>query len=65
MPGPLSWYFHHLPKPLHRVEVAGNHVAQLVVPFGSVRAAADRRGAAALIVVVTQLWLVASATSPG
>src|SRR4029077_3461087 len=33
IPGPLSWYFHHLPKPLHRVEVAGNHVAQLVVPF--------------------------------
>src|SRR6202022_1934073 len=34
MPGPLSWFFHHLPKPLHRVEAAGNHFAQLVVPFG-------------------------------
>ena len=34
MPNPLSWYFHHLPKPLHRVEAAGNHFAQLVVPFG-------------------------------
>ena len=34
MPGPLSWFFHHLPKPLHRIEVAGNHFAQLVVPFG-------------------------------
>ena len=34
MPGPLSWFFHHLPKPLHRVEVVGNHFAQLVVPFG-------------------------------
>ena len=22
MPGPLSWFFHHLPRPLHRVEVA-------------------------------------------
>ena len=33
MPGPLSWFFHHLPKPLHRVEVAGNHFAQLIVPF--------------------------------
>lgn len=33
MPGPLSWFFHHLPKPLHRIEVAGNHFAQLVVPF--------------------------------
>ncbi|WP_143674632.1 lipase maturation factor family protein, partial [Streptomyces caniscabiei] len=33
MPGPLSWFFHHLPKPFHRVEVAANHVTQLVVPF--------------------------------
>src|SRR3989338_1995139 len=33
MPNPLSWWFHHLPKPLHRVEVLGNHFAQLVVPF--------------------------------
>ena len=33
MPGPLSWFFHHMPRPLHRVEVAGNHLAQLVVPF--------------------------------
>jgi hypothetical protein len=37
MPGPLSWFFHHLPKPLHRIEVAGNHFAQLVVPFGCSR----------------------------
>ena len=29
MPGPLSWFFHHLPKPLHRIEVAGNHFAWL------------------------------------
>ena len=36
MPGPLSWFFHHLPRPLHRVEVAANHVTQLVVPFGQV-----------------------------
>ncbi len=34
LPGPLSWYFHHLPKPIHRLEVVGNHVCQLVVPFG-------------------------------
>ena len=46
MPNPLSWYFHHLPRPLHRLEVAGNHVAQLVVPFGLFAPAADRRGRA-------------------
>ena len=59
MPGPLSWFFHHLPKPLHRVEAAGNHVAQLVVPFG-LFAPQPVAGIAGAIVVVTQLWLVAS-----
>jgi hypothetical protein len=59
MPGPLSWFFHHLPKPLHRIEVAGNHFSQLVVPFGlfAPQPVASVSGA---IVVVTQLWLVLS-----
>jgi Lipase maturation factor len=59
MPGPLSWFFHHLPKPLHRVEVAGNHFAQLVVPFG-LFAPQPVASVAAAIVIVTQLWLVLS-----
>ncbi|BBY03834.1 lipase maturation factor family protein [Mycobacterium seoulense] len=59
MPGPLSWFFHHLPKPLHRIEVAGNHFAQLIVPFG-LFAPQPAASIAAAIVVVTQLWLVAS-----
>jgi hypothetical protein len=59
MPGPLSWFFHHLPKPLHRVEVAGNHFAQLVVPFG-LFAPQPVASAAGAIVVITQLWLVVS-----
>jgi len=59
MPGPLSWFFHHLPRPLHRVEAAGNHVAQLVVPFG-LFAPQPVAGVAATIIIVTQLWLVAS-----
>jgi Lipase maturation factor len=59
MPGPLSWFFHHLPRPLHRIEVAGNHFAQLVVPFG-LFAPQPAASVAAAIVVVTQLWLVAS-----
>lgn len=57
MPGPLSWHAHHLPRWWHRVEVAGNHVTQLGLPwllllpqpFASV---------AGLAVVVTQGWLV-------
>lgn len=59
MPGPLSWFFHHLPKPLHRIEVAGNHFAQLVVPF-ALFAPQPVAGGAAIVVIVTQLWLVAS-----
>lgn len=59
MPGPLSWFFHHLPRPLHRIEVAGNHFAQLVVPFGLFAPQPIASGAAA-IVIVTQLWLVLS-----
>ncbi|MFI9401963.1 lipase maturation factor family protein [Nocardia sp. NPDC052316] len=59
MPGPLSWFFHHLPKPLHRIEVAANHFAQLIVPFG-LFAPQPVASVAAGIVVVTQLWLVIS-----
>ncbi|MGF1425577.1 lipase maturation factor family protein [Kitasatospora sp. LaBMicrA B282] len=59
MPGPLSWYFHHLPMPLHRVEVAANHLAQLGLPvllFAPQPIASWAAGA----MVVTQLWLIAS-----
>src|SRR5690348_5147419 len=59
MPGPLSWWFHHLPRPLHRVEVAANHVTQLVVPFG-LFAPQPISGTCAGIMVVTQLWLIVS-----
>ncbi|MFS0911191.1 lipase maturation factor family protein [Microbacterium sp. 179-I 3D2 NHS] len=33
MPGPLSRQAHLLPRWFHRLEVVGNHFAQLVVPF--------------------------------
>ena len=59
MPGPLSWFFHHLPRPLHRVEVAANHVTQLVVPFG-LFLPQPVSGVCAAVMLVTQLWLVAS-----
>ncbi|MBH1937052.1 lipase maturation factor family protein [Streptomyces sp. AV19] len=59
MPGPLSWFFHRLPRPLHRVETAANHFAQLVVPFG-LFAPQPVASVAAGLVIVTQLWLVAS-----
>ncbi|HEY7045793.1 MAG TPA: lipase maturation factor family protein [Jatrophihabitantaceae bacterium] len=59
MPGPFSWYFHRLPDPLHRVEVAANHAAQLGVPFLLFTPQPVATVAAALL-IVTQLWLVAS-----
>jgi hypothetical protein len=59
MPNPVSRYAHLLPKRIHRLEVLGNHFAQLVVPFflfvpGPVGTVA------AVIVIVTQGWLVIS-----
>jgi hypothetical protein len=59
MPNPLSWYFHHLPKSIHKIEVLGNHFAQLVVPFGLFVPQPVAAGAGAII-VLTQAWLVLS-----
>jgi hypothetical protein len=59
MPNPLSWYFHHLPRRLHRLEVLANHATQLGVVF-VIFAPQPAASAAALVVVVTQAWLMLS-----
>ncbi|MEU3859496.1 lipase maturation factor family protein [Streptomyces sp. NPDC028722] len=59
MPGPLSWFFHRLPRPLHRAEAAANHVTQLVVPV-LLFTPQPVASAAAALMIVTQLWLVLS-----
>ncbi|MGW0734956.1 lipase maturation factor family protein [Streptomyces sp. NPDC002851] len=59
MPGPLSWFFHHLPRPLHRVEVGANHVTQLAVPF-LLFTPQPVASVAATLMVLTQLWLILS-----
>src|SRR5437867_4773108 len=59
MPNPLSWYFHHLPKRLHRLEVLGNHFAQLAVPF-FLFFPQPVASFAGLVIVLTQSWLVLS-----
>lgn len=59
MPNPLSWYFHRLPQTLHKIEVAGNHFAQLLVPFG-LFAPQPVAAIAAAIIVITQGWLIVS-----
>jgi hypothetical protein len=59
MPNPLSWLFHHLPRPLHRAEAVGNFVAQLVLPFG-LFLPQPFATVAALLMIGTQLYLVVS-----
>src|SRR5206468_6548653 len=59
MPNPLSWFFHHLPKPLHRIEAAGNYFAQLVAPFG-LFLPQPIAGLSALVMIGTQGYLVIS-----
>jgi hypothetical protein len=59
MPGPLSWFFHRLPRPVHRVETAANHAAQLLAPV-LLFTPQPIAGTAAGVMIVTQLWLVAS-----
>jgi hypothetical protein len=59
MPNPMSWWFHRVPTRLHRLEVLGNHFAQLVVPFGLFMPQ-PVAGIAAGYMILTQLYLVVS-----
>ncbi|WP_158863116.1 lipase maturation factor family protein [Leifsonia sp. AG29] len=59
MPGPLSRSAHLLPRWWHRLEVLGNHAAQLVVPW-LLFLPQPVASIAAAVVVLTQLWLVAT-----
>jgi hypothetical protein len=59
MPNPLSWYFHRLPKPLHKCEVLGSHFAQLGAPW-LLFFPQPVAGGAALFMAITQSWLVLS-----
>jgi hypothetical protein len=57
MPNPLSRTAHLLPKWWHRVEVLGNHFAQLIVPW-FLFLPQPVASVAAAIMILTQLWLV-------
>ena len=59
MPNPLSWYFHWLPRPVHRFGVAFNHFAELVVPFAYFAPPA-LAAAAGAVTIFFHLWLAAS-----
>ena len=59
MPNPLSWYFHQVPKRVHRLEVLGNYTAQLVAP-AMLFLPQPMAGVGATIIIVTQAFLVLS-----
>ena len=59
LPNPLSSYFHQLPRAFHKLEVAGNFAAQLVVPWGLFFPQPIAAISGALI-VLTQMWLFIS-----
>jgi hypothetical protein len=59
LPNPLSWYFHNLPRGVHRAEVVGNHVAQLAAP-ALLFAPQPVAAVAGAVMVITQGWLVLS-----
>jgi predicted permease len=68
MPGPFSRQAHLLPRWFHKVEVLGNHFAQLIVPFflfapllglwTNSPVPAIVGAVAGAVVIGTQLWLV-------
>jgi hypothetical protein len=59
LPNPLSWYFHRLPKPLHRFAVVFSHFVQIVVPFG-LFAPQPISSIAGALTIFHQFWLIIS-----
>src|SRR5438046_39105 len=59
LPNPLSWYFHHLPKFMHRWSVLFSHLVQLIVPFG-LFAPQPFASIAGGLAIFHQLWLIIS-----
>ena len=59
LPNPLSWYFHRLPKWMHRQSVLFSHFVQVAVPFG-IFAPQPIASAAAAVLIFHQLLLIIS-----
>ena len=59
MPNPVSWFVHHLPRWFHRGEVLANHAVQLGLPL-LLFAPQPVASIAAGLIVLSQLWLVAT-----
>ena len=59
LPNPLSWYFHRIPKPLHRFAALFSHFVQVVVPFG-LFAPQPIAWIAGALIIFHQFWLIIS-----
>jgi hypothetical protein len=59
LPNPLSWFFHRLPKFVHRFSVFFSHLVQLVAPFG-LFAPQPVASIAGVLIISHQLFLILS-----
>lgn len=59
LPNPLSWYFHRIPKPLHRFAVLFSHFVQVAAPF-ALFAPQPISSIAGALAIFHQLWLIVS-----
>jgi hypothetical protein len=59
LPNPLSWYFHRMPKRMHRFSAAASHFIQVIVPF-LLFAPQPVASVAAGLTIVHQLVLIVS-----
>lgn len=59
LPNPLSWYFHRLPRFMHRFAVLFSHFVQVVVPF-FLFAPQPVAAIAGGLIIFHQLWLIVS-----
>jgi hypothetical protein len=59
LPNPLSWYFHRLPKAMHKAGVLGSHFVQVIAPFG-LFAPQPVASIAGALIIFHQFWLIVS-----
>ncbi|HEY2469419.1 MAG TPA: lipase maturation factor family protein [Terracidiphilus sp.] len=59
LPNPLSWYFHWIPKPMHRFSALASHFVQVVVPF-ALFAPQPVASIAGALIIFHQLVLIVS-----
>lgn len=59
LPNPLSWYFHRLPRFMHKFSVLFSHFVQVLVPF-LLFAPQPTASIAGGLIIFHQLWLIVS-----